>query len=84
MEIIWHEVDPNPAANIDESNLPPLDHPVSIMAFGGRADVGEGWLWGIQEYGGHAKGEEGETSGIICDDEYRVTHWAEIPWPLST
>lgn len=86
----WHKVEPNPADNDgNEANLPPLDKTVlvihlsdgddkPIMAFGGRSDGGEGWLWGVEPFNCIGAGFEAE---IVCDDEYRVTHWAEIEWP---
>lgn len=87
--VVWHEVNPNPGENMDDALLPLLDKTVlvvylsnyddkPIMAFGGRSDDGEGWLWGIEP--SNCCGQDFEAE-IVCDDEYRVTHWTEIPWP---
>lgn len=91
MEIIWHEVKPNPADNDARNTLPPLDHTVLIcypdykgipmINFGGRTDGGEGWLWGIDEDGQYGGYRYNDKASIMCDDEYLVTRWAEIPWP---
>lgn len=86
----WHKVEPNSADNdAHPETLPPLDtvvwiiylsdfDDVPVLAFGGRSDGGEGWLWGVDRSGPYPKGGEAE---IECDDDYRVTHWAEIEWP---
>jgi len=88
----WHKAEPNPADNDDKPDtMPPPDHTVLVIylsdyddkpliAFGGRSDAGEGegWLWGIEPSNHFLKDGEAE---IVCDDEYRVTHWAEIEWP---
>lgn len=86
----WRKVHPNPADNdAHPERLPPPDTVVWIVylsdhdnkpliAFGGRSDGGEGWLWGVDRSGCYGQGFDAE---IECDDEYRVTHWAEIEWP---
>lgn len=74
----------------DESTLPPLEKVVHIIflsdfnegqviALGGRTDGGEGWLWAINDsnclYRSDSEGD------LTTDDDYHVTHWAEIEWP---
>lgn len=87
----WHKVEPNPADNDSKpETLPPLDKVVwviylsdfddaPVMAFGGRVDDGEGWLWALDEVYGFRADQTWNT--LIADDEYRVTQWAEIEWP---
>lgn len=78
----------------DESTLPPLDKIVwiiwlsgyddgPVIQLGGRGDFGDGWMWGVLENGraGFARNWEPKLYGIEADDDYRVTHWAEIEWP---
>ena len=74
----------------DTSTLPPLEKVVPIIflsnaddrqvfALGGRVDDGEGWLWAVNNFPSHGKGDT--CHDLSTDDDYRVTHWAEIEWP---
>lgn len=77
----------------DSSTLPPLDKIVwivytsdydngPIIQLGGRGDFGEeGWLWGRCDSDYFARNWEPKLYGIEADDDYNVTHWAEIEWP---
>lgn len=76
--------------NEDESALPPLEKVVAIIfvndynykqvfALGGRGDVGEGWAWVINDSRSYTKDQQ--YSELVDDDDYHVTHWAEIQWP---
>lgn len=87
----WIKVEPNPADNdAHPERLPPLDTVVAVIwlsnyddsqvfALGGRVNDGDGWLWALSDLS-----ELHRTSPVtelIADDDYRVTHWAEIQWP---
>lgn len=84
----WIKVEPNPADNdAHPERLPPLEHIVHVIyedgsdkaiALGGRVDGEDGWLWAIYDVPQHWRSSE---SYLVADDEYRVTHWAEIEWP---
>lgn len=77
--------------NEDAFTLPPLEKVVAIIylndyddsqifALGGRTDDGEGWLWAVNSNAyGYSKNEK--YNDLTADDDYRVTHWAEIKWP---
>lgn len=79
--------------NEDASTLPALDKIVwmvylsdyndgQIVQLGGRGDFGaEGWMWGRCDSDYFARDWEPKLYGIEADDDYRVTHWAEIEWP---
>lgn len=79
--------------NEDNSTLPPLEKIVwiiytsgydggPVIQLGGRGDFGsEGWLWGVLDSPEFARGWEPKLYGIEADDDYNVTHWAEIEWP---
>lgn len=87
----WIKVEPNPSDNDAHPELlPPLEKVVyviyvnepdspPVIALGGRVDGEEGWLWAINDsaYGY----EKGDYDDLAADDDYRVTHWAEIEWP---
>jgi hypothetical protein len=86
----WIKVEPNPTDNVDPRQLPPLnkvvwvihlaDDDTEIVAFGGRVDEGEGWLWAIDDNrSGYRR--DSQFNDLTTDDDYRVTHWAEIEWP---
>lgn len=86
----WIKVEPNPSDNKHLERLPPLDKVVlviyldyddtEVIAFGGRIDNGEDWLWAIDDNrGGVHRGDQ--FNDLTADDDYRVTHWAEIEWP---
>lgn len=74
-------------------SLPPLDKIVwivypsdyngsQVIQMGGRGDYGsEGWLWGVLDTDYFVRDWEPKLYGIEADDDYRVTHWAEIEWP---
>lgn len=89
----WIKVSPNPADNdAHPERLPPMDKIVHVvlipgesgyensrlLALGGRVDGEDGWLWAIHDDEVYERGSEGY---LIADDEYLVTHWAEIEWP---
>lgn len=88
----WIKVAPNPADNDAHSELlPPLNKVVHviylssyddspIITLGGRVEGEDGWLWAITE-NEWGYGKDDELNDLIADDEYRVTHWAEIEWP---
>lgn len=76
----------------DKSTLPPLDKIVwivytsgfdggPIIALGGRGDFGEGWMWGHLDTSYYARNWKQGLFSIEGDDDYPVTHWAEIEWP---
>lgn len=91
----WIKVNPNPADNDSTpENLPSMDKVVHVifvpneqgyshcrlLALGGRVEGEDGWLWAIHDSEVYERGSEGY---LIADDEYLVTHWAEIGWPHS-
>lgn len=76
--------------NEDESTLPPLEKVVAIIylsdndngqifALGGRVDDGNGPLWAINDFIGYRRNSTSDD--LLTDDDYHVTHWAEIEWP---
>lgn len=87
----WTKVHPNPADNdTHPERLPALDKVVlvvyltdydeQVITLGGRVHDGEGWLWAIYDtVYGYERGSM--YDGLVADDDYRVTHWAEIEWP---
>jgi hypothetical protein len=87
----WIKVGPNPADNdAHPERLPPLDKVVWIIfvnryndervfALGGRSDVGDGWVWCVNDSRFYTKDQQ--HSDLIDDDDYIVTHWAGIEWP---
>ena len=84
----WIKAEPNPADNDSHSErLPPLEKVVHVIyvegndqaiALGGRVDGEDGWLWAVNDISQHWRSSEGY---LVADDEYKVTHWAEIEWP---
>ena len=89
----WIKVEPNPADNDAHPELlPPLDKVVHVIfkpneqgydhcrliTLGGRVDGEDGWLWALHDSEVYERGSEGY---LTADDEYLVTHWAEIEWP---
>lgn len=85
----WIKVEPNPFDN--DGPLPPIEQVVHIiylsdyddspvMAFGGRVDGEEGWLWAIND-NASGYGKNDTINDLTADDEYRVTHWAALEWP---
>jgi hypothetical protein len=75
----------------DSETLPPMDHVVhviylsdyddgQVIALGGRVDDSEGWLWALND-NINGFGRDDKQNDLTADDEYRVTHWAEIKWP---
>lgn len=86
----WIKVEPNPIDNdVHPERLPAMEKVVHVIyvegkdqavALGGRVDSGEGlgWLWAINDVSQHWKSSEGY---LVADDDYHVTHWAEIEWP---
>lgn len=48
-----------------------------VLAFGGRVDGGEGWLWGIMDNRFGVQHNDGDN--IEADDDYQVTHWMPLP-----
>lgn len=86
----WIKVEPNPADNDAHPELlPPIEKVVfvvylnddgaQLVSLGGRVDGEDGWLWALNEYGSRLRGDI--ECDLIADDEYLVTHWAEIEWP---
>lgn len=83
----------------DESTLPPMDKVVwiyypsgydggSIVQLGGRTEDGDGerlgWGWGVLDSSYLGRNWEPKLCGLEIDDDYDVTHWAEIEWPATT
>lgn len=77
----------------DESTLPPLGKIVfivylsdydsgQVIQLGGRGDFGgEGWMWGRCDSDYFCRNWEPKLYAIEADEDYHVTHWAEIEWP---
>lgn len=88
----WIKVEPNPADNdAHPGRLPPLEKLVHVIykdggdqaiALGGRVDGEEGWLWAINDMPQYWRSDS--EGYLVADNEYRVTHWAEIEWPEET
>lgn len=60
-----------------------------VIQLGGRTledmvdDDTYGWSWGVLDSSEFAKNWEPKLYGIEVDDDYRVTHWAELVWPTT-
>jgi len=53
-----------------------------VIQLGGRGDFGEeGWMWGALDTPYFVRNWEPKLYGFEADDDYDVTHWAEIEWP---
>lgn len=88
----WIKVEPNPKDNDAHPELlPPMEKVVHVIyvneiggppviALGGRVDGEEGWLWAIND-NAHGHEKDDKWHDLNADDEYLVTHWAEIEWP---
>lgn len=51
-----------------------------ILAFGARLEFEEGWCWGVADASIRLD-EDADWNGVKADDEYIVTHWAEVSPP---
>lgn len=87
----WIKVDQDAS---DGPTLPPLDQIVwivyrsdydggQVVQLGGRAMAEDGWLWGVLDSPEFARNWEPRLYGIEMDDDYNVTHWAGIEWPVT-
>jgi hypothetical protein len=63
--------------------MPPIDDIVLIqlasgcICFGGRVYCdGEGWMWGVTPF--NAVHDKDGWNELIVDDDYDVTHWADL------
>lgn len=74
----------------DETTLPPLEKVVAVIwlsgyddsqvfALGGRVTEDGVWLWALNQSSDLHR--ISPVAELVADDDYRVTHWAEIEWP---
>jgi hypothetical protein len=58
-----------------------------VIQLGGRTDVGYidsdngNWSWGVLDTAYFARNWEPKLYRLEIDDDYDVSHWAEIEWP---